>query len=265
MSAIDQLFQKLRASDERAFMPFVTAGDPNLQFTEQLLRTCVAEGAHLCEVGIPYSDPIADGPVIQESYTRALARGTTLAQIFQSIANVSADITQPLVSMVSFGIVRRVGLDKYVQQAGDAGFAGLIVPDLPVEEAHEMAAICQRYDLSLIQLIAPTTTEKRALEIARTSSGFIYFVSVTGITGARQQLPTDIMDRISWLKSKTELPVCVGFGVSQPEQATMLAQVADGIIVGSAIVRLLAADKNQDAILADVAAFVRSMVAALKT
>ena len=264
MSAIDQLFQDLRAANQRAFMPFVTAGDPDLEFTEQLIRTCVAEGAHLCEVGIPYSDPIADGPVIQASYTRALLRGTTLDQIFAAIANVTADIRQPLVSMVSFGIVRRVGLQDYVQQAKQAGFAGLIVPDLPVEEAAEMASVCAANDVSLIQLIAPTTTEKRAIEIARTSSGFIYFVSVTGITGERQELPQDITDRIHWLKQHTDLPICVGFGVSLPEQAAMLAKVADGVIVGSAIVSKLSEAKSREEILSDVGELVRSMVSAMR-
>ena len=263
MSSIDHLFQQLRADGRRAFMPFVTAGDPDLDFTQQLIQTCAAEGANLCEVGIPYSDPIADGPVIQASYTRALERGTTLEAILNSIRKVSSKDSTPLVSMVSYGIVRRVGLACYAEQAKQAGFAGIIIPDLPVEEAREMADACQSLDLSLIQLIAPTTTEDRALEIARTSSGFIYFVSVTGITGARQQLPDDISDRISWLKQHTDLPICVGFGVSQPEQAAMLAEVADGIIVGSAIVRMLAEDKSRDEILANVASFVRSMVAAM--
>ena len=264
MSAIDHLFTELRSANQCAFMPFVTAGDPDLDFTAALLQACAESGAHLCEVGIPYSDPIADGPVIQASYTRALDQGTKLEQIFTTIKQVAQTVRPPLVSMVSFGIVRRVSPARYVEQAKQAGFSGLIIPDLPVEEASEMAAICSEHDVSLIQLIAPTTSESRAVEIAKTSSGFIYFVSVTGITGERRALPDDLASRIEWLKNHTDLPVCVGFGVSQPEQAAMLSQVADGVIVGSAIVRKLGEGQARETILAEVSDLVASMVTAIQ-
>lgn len=264
MSAIDELFEQLRAANRRAFMPFITAGDPDLDFTRLVLEECLRRGAALCEVGIPYSDPIADGPVIQASYTRALDRGTRLNDIFAAIRQLRERLDQPLVSMVSYGIVMRVGPEEYVRRAQAAGFNGAIIPDLPVEESSELAQLCRQRDFSLIQLLTPTTTEQRAVQIARTSSGFIYFVSVTGITGERTELPGNIRDRIAWLRGQTDLPICVGFGISDPEQARMLGEVADGIIVGSAIVKRLAADQPRQTIQRDIGDFVASMVSALK-
>jgi tryptophan synthase alpha chain len=221
-------------------MPFVTAGDPDLEFTADVLRELAARGATLCELGIPYSDPIADGPVIQASYTRALERKLKLAQILDMTRRVAPQISAPIVTMVSYAIVYRHGLEKFVADAKQAGIAGAIVPDLLVEEAGEMARICRAADFSLVQLVTPTTSRQRALRIAETSTGFIYYVSVTGITGERTELPPDLIENVSWLREQTELPICIGFGVSQPAHVRLLAPVADGLIVGSAIVRRVA-------------------------
>ena len=240
MSKIDETFKQLRAAGRKAFMPFVTAGDPDLDFTADVLRELSARGATLCELGIPYSDPIADGPVIQASYTRALERKVKLAQILEMTRRVAPRIAAPIVTMVSYAIVYRHGLEQFVAQAKEAGIAGAIVPDLLVEEAAAMARVCRAADFSLIQLITPTTSRERALRIAETSTGFIYYVSVTGITGERTQLPPDLIENVGWLRQQTELPICIGFGVSQPEHVRLLAPVADGLIVGSAIVRRVA-------------------------
>jgi tryptophan synthase alpha chain len=193
----------------------------------------------MAEIGIPYSDPIADGPVIQASYTRVLSKKTKLADIFASVSAEKSALTMPLVSMVSYAIIHRMGLEKYVDQAIEAGFSGAIVPDLLVEESDPLSRICKLKGFNLIQLVTPTTPQERALRIAEQSSGFLYFVSVTGITGERTELPQGLVDRVSWLKERTSLPICIGFGISSPEHVKLLAPVSDGVIVGSAIVRLM--------------------------
>jgi tryptophan synthase alpha chain len=240
MSAIDLLFKDLRAAGRKAFMPFITAGDPDLEFTAALLTEVVRRGANLCELGIPYSDPIADGPVIQASYTRALATHIKLAQILDMVRQTSPKLSAPLVTMVSYAIIHRHGPARYVADAKAAGVAGAIVPDLPVEESSELAEICRQADFSLIQLVTPTTPRERALRIAASSSGFLYYVSVTGITGERTTLPADLLENVAWLRKQTPLPICIGFGISRPEHVKMLSPVADGLIVGSAIVRQIA-------------------------
>jgi tryptophan synthase alpha chain len=266
MSAIDQLFKKLRSEKRKALMPFVTAGDPDLEFTAAVLQEFARRGCSLCEVGIPYSDPIADGPIIQESYTRALAHKITLAEITQCLSGVAPKLSTPLVTMVSYAIVYRHGLERYVEDMRRAGVVGAIVPDLLVEEAAPLAKICRQADFSLIQLVTPTTPRQRVLRIAESSTGFIYYVSVTGITGERTQLPPDLIENVGWLREQTPLPVCIGFGISTPEHVRLLAPVADGLIVGSAIVRRVAAaaNKPKSAVLSEVGEYVASLLAALE-
>ncbi len=246
-------------------MPFVTAGDPDLQFTADVLRELAARGASMCELGIPYSDPIADGPVIQASYTRALEKKIKLAQILAMARETVPKLSAPVVTMLSYAIVYRHGLEKYVDDAQAAGIAGTIVPDLPAEEATALAEICRKRDFSLIQLVTPTTSRERALRIAATSNGFLYYVSVTGITGERTQLPPDLAENVSWLRSQTPLPICIGFGISQPEHVKMLAPVADGLIVGSAVVRRIAeaASQPREKVLKSVGDYVATLIAAL--
>jgi tryptophan synthase alpha chain len=265
MSRIDTLFAQLRSERRKALMPFVTAGDPDLEFTAAVLRELIAGGASLCELGIPYSDPIADGPVIQASYTRALAKKVKLAGILEMLSGVAPQVSAPIVTMVSYAIVLRHGLERYVADAQKAGAAGAIIPDLLVEEAGDLAKICRKADFSLVQLVTPTTPRERALKIAESSTGFLYYVSVTGITGERTELPQSVIDNVGWLREKTPLPICIGFGISQPEHVRRLAPVADGLIVGSAIVRRIAETdkKPRDVVLKDVGQYVASLIAAL--
>jgi len=298
MSAIDALFRNLRAAGRKALMPFVTAGDPDLDFTAEVLRRLAGLGCQLIELGIPYSDPIADGPVIQASYTRALNRKTKLADIFSMLGHLTAadtkkkclaaagtaartgadvplaakpdtaaanPIAPPIVTMLSYAIVFRHGLERYVADAKAAGAAGAIVPDLPVEEAGPLAEICRREDFSLIQLITPTTPRDRALRIAERTTGFIYYVSVSGITGERAALPPELVENVAWLRKHTPLPICIGFGISRPEHVRILAPVADGLIVGSAIVRRIAetVQKPRGQVLDEIAAYVKSLMAGL--
>ena len=240
MSQIEQVFSELRSRGRKAFLPFITAGDPDLDFTAEIIRELAKRGCTMCEVGIPYSDPIADGPIIQASYTRALDKKIKVADIFATIHRVSRQIQMPLITMVSYAIVLRHGLEQFVAEAKAAGFAGAIVPDLLVEESEPLSRICRRENFSLIQLVTPTTPRARAILIANRSTGFLYYVSVTGITGERRDLPPELIENVAWLRSQTDLPICIGFGISTPEHVKMVAPVADGVIVGSALVRRIA-------------------------
>jgi tryptophan synthase alpha chain len=244
MNPIDALFARLRAQGRKAFIPFLTAGDPSAAATVQVARSLPARGASLLEVGFPYSDPIADGPVVQASYTRALDRGVRLADVFACAKEISsapeyAGGRVPVVGMVSYSIVHRRGPEAFLDRAAAAGLSGAIMPDLPLEESAALARLAAARDFKLIQLVTPTTPRERARQIVALSTGFVYCVSVAGITGERDRLPSELLDQLSWLRKQTELPLCVGFGVSRPEQVRMVREVADGVIVGSAIVRLL--------------------------
>ncbi len=267
MSAIDDLFQQLKTDGKKAFMPFITAGDPSLELTAELLAKLAATGCHLAELGIPYSDPIADGPVIQASYSCALNAGAKLEGIFEMVGRVTPKIKMPIVTMVSYAIILRTGLDEYLKRAIAAGVSGAIVPDMPVDESAEFAARCRELDFSLIQLITPTTPQKRAIEIAKQTTGFIYYVLITGITGERTELPTDLVDNLKWLREQTELPICVGFGISSPDHAAVLKPVCDGMIVGSAIVKRIAKATTDDAapdeVMNDVTEFAKTMLSAI--
>jgi len=240
MNALDVTFARLRQQGRRAFIPFLTVGDPDLALTPQRATALVDAGADLLELGFPYSDPIADGPVIQSSYTRALAQRLTLEDMFRTAASIHArHPTTPLVAMTSFSLVWRRGPQWFLQRAQEAGFSGLIVPDLPLEESAPLRGPAQSQGLHLIQLVTPTTPPQRAEQIVAASAGFVYCVSVTGITGARAELPAALIERLDWLRHVSHLPLCVGFGISTPQQVRQLRPHADGIIVGSALVRLL--------------------------
>jgi len=270
MNLIDRLFRDLRSRGDKAFMPFLTAGDPDLPATEKFVAHLVECGAHLVELGFPYTDPIADGPVIQASYTRALAHGLHVDDVFASVRRL-ADAPAlrsrgvPLVGMVSYSLVHRRRPDAFLRQAEAAGLSGLIVPDLPVEESAELVALGRARDFKIIHLVTPTTPPARAVDITRASSGFLYCVSVTGITGERDRLPEQLHEQLAWLRQHTDLPLCVGFGVSRPEHVRLLRDVADGIIVGSALVKFLEEAKARPAaaVAQPMGDLVRTLIAAL--
>lgn len=265
MHPIDALFQRLREEGRKAFIPFVTAGDPDVAATAAVARCLAGAGADLIEIGFPYSDPIADGPVIQASYTRALAAGLHLDDVFDCARDIAGTCPTPLVGMVSFSLVHRRGARAFVRQAHQAGFSGLIVPDLPLEESEDLSALAGAEDLKLIQLVTPTTPLERALRIARQSTGFLYCVSITGITGEREQLPIQVRDLLGQLRGGTDLPLCVGFGISKPEHVRLLREHADGVIVGSAIVRRVEqiGKVALEDVLGEIAGLVGSLKAAL--
>lgn len=264
MSAIDRRFAELKQSGRKAFIPFITAGDPSIRMTARLLECLDQAGSAIGEVGIPYSDPIADGPVIQASYTRALRAGIKLDDIFDCIRTVQPKLSMPLVTMVSYAIIHRRTPERFIADAQQAGFSGAIVPDLLVEEAAELRKQCDKHDFSLIQLVTPTTTRERMLRIAECSSGFIYFVSITGITGERSELPPGLLDQVAWLRERTQVPICIGFGISRSEHVKLLSPVADGLIVGSAIVRRYSDAKDEATALSQVDALAKELIGSME-
>jgi tryptophan synthase alpha chain len=241
MNHIDQLFERLRRANRKAFMPFLPAGDPDLGFTKELLTTVAGAGADLIEVGFPFSDPIADGPVIQASYTRALRNHLKINDLLTMVAEVTAlpGWNTPLVAMASYSLIFKMGPAEFVRQAQAVGFSGAVVPDLPAEEAEEIATLCRANDFKLILLVTPTTQPERMAKIVAACSGFVYVVSVVGITGGQAGVVDVVHQVTQQLRQYTDLPLCVGFGVSTPEQVVALRPVCDGVIVGSAFVKYL--------------------------
>ncbi len=233
MNRIERAF-----ADHKAFIPFVTAGDPSLDVTERLVLEMAEAGADLIELGIPFSDPVAEGVVIQRADERALASGTTTDKIFDSVRRIREKSDVPLAFMTYINPVFAYGTDRFLKNCGDLGVDAIIVPDLPFEEKGELLPFCEKYGVTLISLIAPTSNERIGM-IARQAQGFVYCVSSMGVTGVRSEITTDIGGMISLVKAAKDIPCAVGFGISTPEQAREMAEVSDGVIVGSAIVKLV--------------------------
>jgi tryptophan synthase alpha chain len=258
-----RVFAELRSAGRHTLMPFITAGYPDLETTEALLADFERRGVRICEIGIPFSDPIADGPVIQASFTEALDAGVTVAKIFQMIRRYrNGGGKLALTAMGSYSIMYRHGVAAYLAEAAAAGFDGLIIPDLPYEEAGAIEPIAARHGMANVLLIAPTTPPARRLDIAARSQAFIYYISVAGITGQRDSLPPETIDAVSELRTHTDTPICVGFGISKPETVAGICQVADGAIVGSAIIRQITDHKAQprEALVAKVGEFVSELL-----
>lgn len=265
MSRVSDAFARTVLESRMAFMPFVTAGDPDIASTAAVLTALRDAKVDLIELGFPYSDPIADGPVIQASYTRALQRGITVESIFEMMRSLRSQQLPPVLAMVSFAILFRHGVASFIQQAAEAGFSGLIIPDLPADEAEETAALAQASGIDLVQLIAPTTTERRTRQILQASTGFLYCISVAGTTGVRRELPSELADQLRSLRAQSRLPLAVGFGISGPDQVAALSGLADGVIVGSAIVRRIAEAGTPEQAAAAAGEFARQMQAAVTT
>ena len=246
-------------SGGKAFIPFVTCGDPDLTTTAQLVRTMADSGADLIELGIPFSDPMAEGPVIQAANVRALAAGTTTDRIFDMVRSLRRDVTVPMVFMTYANVVFSYGAERFISACGAIGIDGLILPDIPYEEKDEFDPLCRQYGVDLISLIAPTSEDRIAM-IAREARGFVYVVSSLGVTGARGEITTDIGAMTALVRANTQIPCAVGFGISTPDQAKKMAAASDGAIVGSAIVRLVA-QYGRDAA-PQVGAYVRHMAEA---
>ncbi len=222
----------------KAFIPFITCGDPDLGTTAAVIRAAAANGADLIELGIPFSDPTAEGPVIQGANLRALSGGVTTDSVFDLVREVRRDVTIPLVFMTYANVVYSYGAERFLKNCADCGVDGLILPDVPFEEKEEFLSVAREFGVDLISMIAPTS-ENRIAMIAREAEGFLYIVSSLGVTGVRSEIKTDLSSIISVVRKNTDIPCAVGFGISTPEQAYAMASISDGAIVGSAIIRLL--------------------------
>lgn len=225
-------------SNGKAFIAFITCGDPNLDTTEQVVKKAVENGADLIELGIPFSDPTAEGPVIQGANLRALSGGVTTDKIFNMVKNLRNEVSVPMVFMTYANVIFSYGAEKFISTCKEIGINGLILPDLPYEEKDEFLPICKKYGITLISLIAPTS-ENRISMIAKEAEGFIYLVSSLGVTGTRNEITTDLSSVMFVIKENSDVPCAIGFGISKPEQAAAMAKISDGIIVGSAIVKII--------------------------
>jgi tryptophan synthase alpha chain len=262
-SKLDRTFTQLRQKGEKALITYVMAGDPSLQDTEQLVVELEQAGADIIELGVPFSDPIADGPVIQQAAERALRAGTSLRAILSMVAGLRKKTQVPLVLMAYYNSIHAFGPERFCQEAAQAGIDGLILPDMPPDEAGPLKVPAAAAGLPLIYLLAPTSTAERRTFVARQSQGFVYYVSLTGITGAKLVNLDDVGKNVEKIKKVTHVPVAVGFGVATPEDAAKVAAIADGVIVGSAIVKQIAAHQQKPDMVKQVAAFVCSLKTAM--
>lgn len=255
MSRIAEAF-----STRKAFIPFITCGDPDLETTKKIVKACADNGADLIELGIPFSDPTAEGPVIQGANLRALSGGVTTDKIFDMVREIRADIKQPMVFMTYANVVYSYGTEKFLKICEEIGMNGLILPDIPYEEKEDFDGACKEHGIDLISLIAPTSANRIGM-IAKEANGFIYVVSSLGVTGTRSEITTDIASIVKVIRENTDKPCAIGFGISTPEQAKKMAAVSDGAIIGSAIIKIMAQYGTEAP--EHVAEYVRSIRAAL--
>lgn len=260
MSRIDERFARLRDAGEKALVCFVTAGDPNLETTRRIVLELEKAGADIVELGVPFSDPIADGPSIQASSMRALESGTNVPAVLDLVRAIREESELPLVLMAYYNPLQKYGVDRFAADAADAGVDGAIVTDLTPEEAGQWKAVADRAGMNTIFLLAPTSTDARIERVASLASGFIYCVSRTGVTGARKEMAQGVRELVDRIRAKTEKPIAVGFGISKPEHVREICEYADGAVVGSLLVDLIAAKAGARTLLGEI----RNLVSLLK-
>ncbi len=244
MSNIKKVFKKAKKAGKKVLITYIMAGDPTFNDTKRFIGELESSGADLIEIGVPFSDPLADGPAIQKASERALRNGTTLKKVVKLVKEIRTFSQIPLILMTYYNPVFKYGTEEFVKDAAEAGVDGIIVPDLIPDEADDLMGFSKKHGLDNIFLLAPTSTPDRIKKVVRATSGFIYYVSITGTTGAQLQIDTIMKDTLSMIKSFTKKPVAVGFGISNPQEASMVSNLADGVIVGSAIVRLISEGKD---------------------
>ena len=264
MGRIRERFAQLAARDETALLPFITIGDPDIETSYALVLSMAEAGADMIELGVPFSDPIAEGPTIQRSSERALTSGTSLNSILELVSRLRPKLEIPLILMGYANPIFAMGFERFSKLASEVGIDGVIVPDLPPEEGAELYLSCNNAGIDGILLAAPTTTPERLTMLADRSRGFLYYVSLTGVTGARSEMAAGVEEGVRAAKASGSIPVCVGFGISTPDQAAEVAAYADGVVVGSAVVNLIEAAGSPDAAVASVATFIGELKAAVR-
>ncbi|WP_019907756.1 tryptophan synthase subunit alpha [Thermoanaerobacter indiensis] len=258
MNRIDKKFKALKGEGRKALITFITAGDPDIETTYDIVLALEEAGADIIELGIPYSDPLADGPTIQASSQRALNKGVKIPDIMKIVEKIRLKSDIPLVYLVYYNSIFKYGIQKFLKESKDVGIDGLIIPDLPIEERKDISEEADKYDIYLIPLVAPTSKERIKL-ITQNGKGFVYCVSITGVTGAREDIETDIEEYMKMVSQYTNMPKAIGFGISTPEMAKKLKDFSDGIIVGSALVERIAKGYNKSEMLQEVKSFVSSL------
>ena len=256
---IDKKFKELRKQGKKAFIAFIMAGDPSLAITKKLILELDRQDVDVIELGVPFSDPIADGLTIQKASERGLKSKTTLARVFNMVRDARLKTQKPIVLMLYYNLVFHYGLERFVNSAAVSGIDGAIVPDLPLEESKELRDIAKKHDFSIIHLLAPTSSMERIKDIAAVSTGFIYYVSLTGTTGVRIKLPKELSENLRKIKKIIKKPVCAGFGISTREQVKAVSEIADGVIVGSAIVKVIEKNIGKKNLVKNVGNFVRTI------
>lgn len=259
MNRIDKKFRELKKRHKKAFIAFIMAGDPSLAITEKLISELEMQGADIIELGVPFSDPLADGPTIQRSSERAIKNKVNVDSVCNMVRNIRLKAQCPIVFLTYYNLLYHYGLERFVEKALKSGVDGAVIPDLPPEESGELRRIAEKKDFCIIPLAAPTSSKQRIRKIADAASGFIYYVSLTGTTGVRKKLPKEISASLRKIKMITKKPVCVGFGISSPEQVRSISRLADGIIVGSAIVNIIEKHRGKKDLVKKVGRFVRSL------
>ncbi len=264
MNRIVERFARLKREGKKAFIVYIGAGDPNLEATRQLGLAFDKVGVDILELGVPFSDPLADGLVNQLAAQRGLESGTTPPKVLETVAAIRRDSRIPVVLYIYFNLIHRVGMERFIQDAAKAGVDGLLVLDLPPEEAGDYEALMRDAGLCNIYLVAPTTPEARIGKIVKRGAGFIYYVSREGVTGMQNKIAANLAQQVARIRAHTELPVAVGFGISNPEQAKLVASVADGVVVGSAVVNQIAQHGKSPELVGKVGEFVNSLADAVK-
>lgn len=265
MSRVAERFANLREKGEKALITYIAAGDPSLSATVSLVKGMQAAGVDMIELGLPFSDPVADGPTIQEGSQRALAAGANTDNVLETVARMRAEgVTIPILIMTYYNLVFRPGVAEFCARAAAAGVDGLIVPDISMEESDELLAAVKATGLDLVQFVAPTSTPERITRAVSLASGFVYCITLTGVTGARRELPERFKELVATTKEQTDMPVAVGFGIATPEQVKQVAEIADGVIVGSAIVKICGEGLPEEQLVQKVSSFVAELKAATR-
>jgi tryptophan synthase alpha chain len=265
MNRIDKTFGELARKGEKALIPFLVAGDPDLGTTRELIHAVEESGADMLEIGVPFSDPTSDGPVIQHSAEIALQAGSSLPRVLEMVADVRTTSQMPIILYGYYNPIFRYGVERFAADAAAAGVDAVLVVDLPPEEVDELLPYLRANGIHFVFLLAPTSNAARVHKVLRKASGFLYYVSVTGVTGAAAMQPASVRPAIDALRSQTDLPIGVGFGISTPDQAAAVAEFADAAVVGTAIMRVIDAHRGTDRVVPEVAAFVRSLKEGIRT